>query len=52
MGSESVKESHAMNEPPAENERQFHGWRLIAVIVGVLVVLALISAAVDWMVLR
>ena len=41
-----------MNEPPAENEKKFHGWRLIAVIVGVLVVLALISAAVDWMVLR
>ena len=41
-----------MNDAPEENEKQFHGWRLIAVIMGVLVVLALISAAVDWMVLR
>ena len=41
-----------MNEAPEENEKQFHGWRLIAVIMIVLVVLASISAAVDWMVLR
>jgi hypothetical protein len=52
MGSGSVKESDAMNSNENENEKQFHGWRLIAVIMGVIVVLALISAAVDWMVLR
>jgi flagellar biogenesis protein FliO len=39
-----------MDELPTENEKQFHGWRLIAVIMSVIVVLALISAAVDWMV--
>ena len=41
-----------MDEPPAEIEKKFHGWRLISVIMAVLVVLALISAAVDWMVLK
>ena len=40
-----------MNETPMEKEKQFHGWRLLAVIMSVIVVLALISAAVDWMVL-
>jgi len=41
-----------MNELPANEEKEFHGWRLLAVIMSVIVALALISAAVDWMVLR
>jgi len=35
-------------EPP---EKRFHGWRLLGVIVSVLVVLALISFVVDWVVI-
>lgn len=37
------------NDPhPEPPERKFHGWRLLGVIFAVVVVLALISAAVDW----
>ncbi len=32
-------------------EKQFHGWRLLGVIIGVAVVLAIISFVVDWMVI-
>lgn len=35
----------------APAEKQFRGWRLIGVIMGVIVVLAVISAVVDWMVI-
>jgi len=41
-----------MNEMPPVNEQEFHGWRLLGVIMGVIAVLALISAAVDWLVLH
>jgi len=46
-----------MNEsnPPATGsqaaEKQFRGWRLIGVIMGVIVVLAIVSAVVDWAVI-
>ncbi|MEM9744214.1 MAG: hypothetical protein AAF918_16135 [Pseudomonadota bacterium] len=32
-------------------EKRFHGWRLIGIILIVMVVLAVISAVVDWMVI-
>jgi hypothetical protein len=32
-------------------DKQFHGWRLIGVILGVIFVLALVSAIVDWIVI-
>ena len=32
-------------------ERKFHGWRLLGVIAGVVVLLAVISFLVDWMVI-
>jgi hypothetical protein len=32
-------------------EKQFRGWRLLGVIMIVVVLLALVSAAVDWMVI-
>jgi hypothetical protein len=41
-----------VDETRAAREKQFHGWRLIAVIMGVIGVLAIISATVDWVVLR
>jgi hypothetical protein len=41
-----------VDETQADGEKQFHGWRLIAVIMGVIGVLAIISATVDWVVLR
>ncbi len=41
-----------MDKARSDEEKQFHGWRLIGVIMAVMGVLALISAAVDWMVLR
>jgi len=33
------------------SESRFHGWRLLGVIAGVVVVLALVSMVVDWMVI-
>ena len=37
---------------PMENdERQFHGWRLIGVIMIVIVVLAAVSFVIDWAVI-
>jgi len=35
----------------AEPEKKFHGWRLIGVILCVVVVIALVSALVDWIVI-
>jgi hypothetical protein len=40
--------SDARDEPA---EKQFHGWRLLAVIAGVIAVLALVSAIIDWIVI-
>ncbi len=37
--------------PMRSEEKQFHGWRLLGVIIGVAVVLAIISFVVDWMVI-
>ncbi len=36
---------------PETDERRFHGWRLLGVIFGVVIVLAVISAVVDWAVI-
>ena len=36
---------------PREKERRFHPWRLLGVITGVMIVLAIIAAAVDIIVL-
>ena len=33
------------------DETKFHGWRLLGVIFAVVVVLAVISAVVDWVVI-
>jgi hypothetical protein len=41
-----------MDKARSNEEKQFHGWRLIGVIMAVIGVLALISAAVDWFVLK
>jgi hypothetical protein len=41
-----------MDKARSDEEKQFHGWRLIGVIMAVIGVLALISAAVDWLVLK
>jgi hypothetical protein len=41
-----------VDELPSEDTKQFHGWRLIGVIMGVIVVLAIISALVDWIALK
>lgn len=38
-----------MNTDPGE--KKFHGWRLLGCIAMVIVVLALVSAAVDWAVI-
>jgi hypothetical protein len=32
-------------------EKRFHGWRLVGIIMGVVVVLAVVSAIVDWAVI-
>lgn len=36
---------------PHDDEKKFHGWRLLAVIAGVVLVLAAISFVVDWIVI-
>lgn len=40
-----------MNDVEQRPEKQFHGWRLIGVIMCVIVVLAVISAVIDWVVI-
>ena len=35
----------------AETDHRFHGWRLLGVIFAVVVVLAVTSAVVDWLVI-
>ena len=37
--------------PTQQPEKRFHGWRLIGFIMGVVVMLAIISAVVDWAVI-
>jgi hypothetical protein len=39
-----------MDEDTPPPDKQFHGWRLIGVIMGVIFVLAIVSAIVDWIV--
>jgi len=41
-----------MDETPSNDEKQFHGWRLIGVIMVVIAVLAIVSAVIDWMTLK
>ena len=36
---------------PTTEEKQFHGWRLLGYIFLVIVVVALVSAAIDWAVI-
>jgi nitrogen fixation protein FixH len=38
-------------EQPESEVKRFHGWRLLAVILCVVVVIALVSAVVDWLVI-
>jgi hypothetical protein len=40
------------DETPSSDTKQFHGWRLIGVIMGVIGVLAIVSAIVDRVVLH
>jgi hypothetical protein len=42
-------DNQAGREP--EIERKFRGWRLLGIILCVVVVLALVSAVVDWLVI-
>jgi len=41
-----------IDETPPNDAKQFHGWRLIGIIMIVIVVLAIISAVVDWVALK
>ncbi len=41
-----------MEKARSDEEKQFHGWRLIGVIMVVIGVLAGISAVVNWVVLQ
>ena len=38
-------------DEPESNGKRFHGWRLLGVIFCVVVVIALVSAIVDWLVI-
>jgi len=45
-----VKETRMDDDDTPAPDKQFHGWRLIGVIMGVIFVLAIVSAIVDWIV--
>ncbi len=49
----SARDNRGMEDPVHndESERAFRGWRLLGIIMSAVVVLAVISAAVDWIVL-
>ena len=38
-------------EPGTETEKRFHGWRLLGFIMTVIVIIAIVSAVVDWAVI-
>ena len=40
-----------MDETPTEDDRKFHGWRLLGVLAIVVVTIAVVSVIVDWLVL-
>jgi len=40
-----------LDETPTEDDRKFHGWRLLGVLAIVVVALAVVSMIVDWVVL-
>ena len=40
-----------MDETPTEDDRKFHGWRLLGVLAIVVVAIAVVSVIVDWLVL-
>jgi len=52
MNTDSDSQSNVSASSPAEQpEKRFHGWRLIGFIMGVVVMLAVVSAIVDWAVI-
>ena len=38
-------------DPSQDPEKTFRGWRLLGVLAGIVVLLALVAAAVDWIVI-
>jgi hypothetical protein len=51
MHQEPQHESHQEEQCESGNEKKFHGWRLLGVIMAVIVVLAVASFVIDWMVI-
>jgi len=52
--SESTNAADGTTQQPNSTEaeeRKFHGWRLLGVIFAIVVVLAVISATVDWIII-
>ena len=43
--------NHPPMVDPSEQEKKFRGWRLLGVIMSVVLLLAVISFVVDWMVI-
>ena len=43
--------SNPVETGAAEEERKFHGWRLLGIIFLVIVGIAIVSAIVDWLVI-
>ena len=37
--------------PPAKPEKQFHGYRLVGIILVIMVVIAVIAGVIDWLVI-
>lgn len=40
-----------MTDQPTSDEKSFRGWRLLGILIGVVVLLAVIAFVVDWMVI-
>lgn len=51
MSNDPLPELQAPESGEQAPEKRFHGWRLIGIIMCVVVVIAIISAVVDWAVI-
>lgn len=51
MSNDLLPEPETLESVPEVPEKRFHGWRLIGFILCVVVVIAIVSAVIDWAVI-
>jgi len=51
MNNDPLPELQQPETDPEEPEKRFHGWRLVGFIMCVVVIVAIVSALVDWAVI-